>query len=169
MYYALGFDEMAIRQQLSYDGEKITGRIDYGGMAKEPKHVLAKSALFCLATEINGHKAFPIAYILTAGIKAAVLAEFMQKCISAVNSANGEVVSISFDGLPANFSAATNLGACFSIQDGIKPSIEYADVNQPEKVRITNIVPDACHMMKLVRNNWEKCETLYNGDGQVCQ
>lgn len=143
----------------------MQGRIDYGGLAPEPKHVMAKSALFCLATEINGNKAFPLAYILTAGIKAPVLAEVMKKCISAVEQANGKVLSISFDGLPANLAAVASLGASLNVEEGVSSKIQFtgSDGNHHH----CNVIPDACHMMKLLRNNWEKIGVIYNGDKKV--
>lgn len=80
---------MAIRQQLLFDGEKMIGTTDYGKILPTANKELAKSALFCMATELNGNKSFPMAYILTNGLKAALLAEFVKSCILAVNHSRG--------------------------------------------------------------------------------
>lgn len=170
IYYSLAFDEMYIRQQVIYEAKTGTmiGRIDYGGLSKEPQHVLAKSALFCLATEINGTKSFPLMYILTAGIKCDALAEVIKKCILAVEKQNGRVYTISFDGLPANFAAVQKLGACLDVTAGIQPTIQFTTDEVPARSNHCHVVPDACHMLKLVRNNWKRKGIFFNGDGKVC-
>lgn len=109
IYYSLAFDEMAIRQQLLFDGKKMVGTTDYGKILRNEEKGLAKSALFCMATELNGKKSFPIAYILTSGLKSALMAEFVKYCIAAVHDAGGNVLSIKFDGLRSNFTAMEQL------------------------------------------------------------
>lgn len=169
MYYSLAFDEMSIREQVIFNGEKMIGKVDYGGLVQEPENQMAKSALFCLVTEINGSKSFPLMYLLTNGVKADVLATAMKACISTVNNSNGTVLSISFDGLPANLSAVKKLGACLDPDKGINPQIEFPDAQDPNKIHSCNIMPDACHMLKLVRNNWKTRSVFFNGEKKVCK
>lgn len=163
-YYSLAFDEMAIRQQLIFDGYKMVGTTDYGNILMADHNGLAKSALFCLATEINGRKSFPLAYILTNGLKSVLMAEFVKKCIGAVSEAGGYVLSITFDGLRSNFTAMEILGANLSINDEkYKPFIE--GIGQ----RKTYLIPDASHMVKLIRNTFDRLKIMYNGDNEVHQ
>ncbi len=160
-YYSLAFDEMSIRQQLIFDGTKMVGTTDYGSILMADHDGLAKSALFCLASEINGKKSFPLAYILKNGLKSVLMAEFVKKCICAVLEAGGHVISITFDGLRSNFTAMEILGANLKIdEDDYKPFIIIAE----KKVYI---IPDASHMIKLIRNTIDRLKVMYNGDTKV--
>lgn len=153
---------MAIRQQLLFDGKKMIGTTDYGKMLLNEEKGLAKSALFCMATELNGRKSFPIAYILTSGLKAALMAEFVKSCIFALHEAGGNVLSITFDGLRSNFTAMEQLGAKLKID-----SDEYAPFLIVQGFKKVHIVPDASHMIKLVRNTLDRVKCLYNEDNDV--
>lgn len=139
----------------------MLGKTDYGGISVNENKGLAKSALFCLCTEINGRKSFPLAYILTAGLKADLFANFVKTCIENVFLVGGIVLSITFDGLRSNLTAMQKLGANLVLgSEEYKPQLQVG-------TKIIHIIPDASHMVKLVRNTMDRLKKIYNGDGQV--
>jgi len=126
----------------------MIGTVDYGKILPSEDKGLAKSALFCMATKLNGRKSFPIAYVQTSGLKAVLMAEFVKACIFAVQDAGGHVLNMEFDGLRSNFTAMELLGANLIIDsDDFKPFVCL----RGSKV---HIVLDASHMIKLVRILW---------------
>ncbi|CAL8133209.1 unnamed protein product [Orchesella dallaii] len=161
-YYSVSCDEMAIRTDIVFNREKLIGYVDGGGLThvQDPSEH-AKNAFFVVATEINGGKSIPIAYILTRGLRASQITEIITKCLVAMHNAGGEVISITFDGLPANFKAMENMGANFELgTDKFKTFIEH-----PATKDKVYIMPDSSHMFKLVRNNFKACKILRNGSG----
>lgn len=165
-YYGLAFDEMAIRHQIIYDGEKMVGLADYGGLSAAPPPDFAKSALFCYATEVDGSKSFPIAYILTSKLGTQTLADFMSACISAVKNAGGIPMTVSCDGLRTNIAALSLLGANFKVDTDEFSPIIYNTCGEDQRTEHF-VMPDASHMVKLARNTLDACKTLYNADGKV--
>lgn len=167
-YYALSFDEIHIRQQVLFNGKKLVGFIEYGDIAKDinfDKEQQAKSALFIVATEINGNKRLPIGYILTAGLDAELMSTVIKSSLTKMSEAEARVLTITFDGLPANFAATEKLGAVLDISsDDIQPYIIH-----PETRSKVYIIPDVVHMFKLLRNAFKKCGRFMDMDGNVSQ
>ncbi|ODM99579.1 DNA transposase THAP9 [Orchesella cincta] len=155
---------MAIRVQILHKDNKIVGFVDGGGLTSfknTAEH--AKNAFFVVATEINGNKSIPIAYILTRGLQASQITDVLAKCLHAMHNAGGKVISITFDGLPANFKAMESMGANFELgTERFKTFIEHPSTNE----RIY-LMPDSSHMFKLVRNNFKACKILKNGKDEV--
>lgn len=69
------------------------------------------------------------------------------------------MVSLTFDGLSSNFSACKHLGANFQMEK-LSPHI----YNPVDKSKIY-LMPDACHMIKLVRNFMASEQVFHNGAG----
>lgn len=77
----------------------------------------------------------------------------------------GKVLTITFDGLPANFAAVEKLGAKLDIDtDDVQPYI----IHPTNKAKIY-ILPDPVHMFKLVRNTFKTCGKFMDIDGNVSQ
>lgn len=168
IYYALSFDEISIRQQVIFHGNKLMGFVNYGNIAKEittEPDLQAKSALFIVATEINGTKRFPIGYILTAGLDSILMSTVIKASLSKMAEVGGKVLTITFDGLPTNFAAVEKLGAKLDINMGdIQPFIIH-----PTNKSKVYIMPDPVHMFKLLRNTFKKCGRLMDIHGNVSQ
>ncbi|ODM87107.1 DNA transposase THAP9, partial [Orchesella cincta] len=152
MYYSLAFDEVAIRRHFGMFKGKVTGFVDYGGISVEddPKKE-ARNALFCLATEINGSKSFPVAYILTNGLTANTMKKFISTCVNAVRETGGIVTNITFDGHRSNLRAAELLGARLNGRDP-----EFRPFFDTEDMAHVYVIPDASHMYKLLKEYVEK-------------
>lgn len=166
MYYALTVDEIHIRKQIIHKDDGFVGYVDYGGITEveeENKKTIASAALFVLATCINGKHKVPICYVLTSGLKANVLADILGASLRHMKSADSNVLSVTFDGLPSNFKAMNLLGANMNLNDvNFRPYLLIE--NSLLKV---NAAPDVCHMMKLLRNLFKKFGVLKNYRGQV--
>lgn len=157
MFYAIIADEVHIRQQIIAHGSGFIGYVDYGDMA-ESVYVdkEASAALFIMASEINGHHKIPLGYILTNGIKAKVLSNVLQRTIQKMNEVKARILSITFDGLPANLKAVELLGARMDyMASDFSPYIW----NVPMQSKIY-VILDASHMIKLMRNLFKEYGTL---------
>lgn len=162
--YSLAFDEIHIRRQIIFRNGRFTGFVDYGGLSNENKTgVEATAALFCVATEVNGNKTFPIAYILTSGLSAILLHNFIDHCIGAVEAETATVLSVTFDGLRANFKAAESLGAVLDItSDEFAPF--FASSYSKKSIYV---YPDPLHMYKLLRNCFSQAFVFFDENGNV--
>jgi len=65
---ALMIDEMAIRQQMEFDGKKFYGHCDIGDNIASDESSIAKEALVFLVVGINKLWKMPIAYFLINGM-----------------------------------------------------------------------------------------------------
>ena len=61
-------DEMAIRQQLEWDGNKFRGYIDMGTCLDDDSMPLAKEALTFMVVGVNDSFKVPIGYFLIDGL-----------------------------------------------------------------------------------------------------
>jgi hypothetical protein len=141
----------------------MTGYVDYGNLRSTTKAVVATCALFVLATEINGNLKVPIAYLLTNGCDAELLVLVISNALEKMHENGGTVLNITFDGLPANFSAAEKLGADLNVFS----STFKTYMNHPSTNSKVYFIPDACHMIKLMRNTLQEYQALSDGDGKV--
>ncbi len=162
--YSLAFDEIHIRRQIVFRNGHFTGFVNYGGLSIEKKiGVEATAALFCVATEVNGNKSFPIAYILTSGLSSMLLHNFIDHCIGAVEAEAATVLSVTFDGLRANFKAAESLGAVLDItSDEFAPFFSSAFSN-----KTIYVYPDPLHMYKLLRNCFSQVFVFFDANDNV--
>ena len=165
IYYALAFDEIHIRKQITFCKDSMTGFVNYGGIltkvSKEDKE--ATTALFIMASEINGSKKFPIGYVLLNGLDAQELSKIVQAFLIKMDEHGGRVLTITFDGLRANFSAMELLGANLNVESrDFQPFIFH-----PTSKHRIYLIPDPVHMFKLLRGTWEKFQVLFNEEGEV--
>jgi len=158
-------DEVSIRRQVIFNEGQLKGYIDYGNFdVVKPSEKDAKNAIFVMATQVNGQQKTPLAYILTNGIDSDLMSSIVKESLKKMFQANAHVLSTTFDGLRANLSAIEKLGGNICLDDPqYRPYINHpSDPNL--KVYIT---PDACHMVKLIRNCLEYYETFLDPDGNV--
>lgn len=87
-------------------------------------------------------------------------AEILKSLLRVIGDTGAEVLSLTFDGASSNITMAEILGANFD-PSNFKPFFENPYTNQ----RI-HIFLDACHMVKLLRNNWESKGIFYDENGE---
>lgn len=86
----------------------------------------------------------PVAYFLTAGVKAGEKAALIKQVILLVSKTGAKVVGLVYDGLVTNIAAARALGANFR---KMKPY--FVNPHSDDKIYL---FPDACHSLKSARN-----------------
>lgn len=173
LYANMIFDEMAIHQhsQWNPNKRKFDGFIDMGVPATEDKPLaLAKDALVFLISGVEEDFKIPVSYFLTNGLIAEERVALVNEVLIRLAEIGIVVVSITFDGLPANLAMCKVLGANFDAEEAyiLDPT------NRDHRIYITL---DAAHMLKLIRNclgsrnlvdsdgksiQWNFIELLYN-------
>ena len=158
---ALMMDEIAIRQQVEWDGKKLRGYVDYGtGIDDDGVHV-AREALTLLVVGINHSFKIPVGYFLIDGLNGTGRANLIVQCLKKLHEAGVVIVSLSFDGEASNFSMATNLGCNFEWNLNFKTSFSHPVTQEP-----VHIFLDPCHMLKLVRGTFAERKSMVDCDGE---
>lgn len=158
---SLCFDEMALRRCIEWDGKKYSGFVNCGQKTDESDNLpVAKETLVFMLTCLNGSWKFPIGYFLVDGVTAEQKAELVKLCIDLVSECGIDIVSVTFDGCPANFSMAKILGCQIDDGEQINPVFYH-------KGRKVAIFPDPSHMLKLVRNTLGDKGFLKDGEGNT--
>lgn len=111
---------------------------------------------------VNDSWKLPLAHYFTNKFTGDEKANVLKQLLFKINETGAEVMSLTFDGAPNNFSMATALGVDFS-----NPSLdkEYSFKN-PATQKPIFIILDICHMIKLVRNIFGLKWVLYDKDNK---
>ena len=145
---ALMMDEVAIRQQIEWDGKKFVGYIDMGTGLDDDSMPVAKEALTFMVVGVNDLFKVPVEYFLIDGLGGTERANLVTHCLSRLHDAGVLVVSLTFDGCAANLSMLRNLGCNLDVLSSdfrtcFKHPVSDYDVC---------VFLDPCHMLKPVRN-----------------
>jgi hypothetical protein len=147
------FDSMAIKQQITWSGEKhkYIGFCDYGNaVSLKNNDVEAKEALVFLLVSLKRAWKWPIAYFLVNKTSLAILCQLIKNVLILCREYNLRVHSVTFDGDACNCSAINMLGAEIFTEDyrQIKNSFPCSS----DENRNIKIILDPCHIVKLTRN-----------------
>lgn len=156
----VSLDEMSIRQHLQWNGKQTVGYVNIGQHLDADNVPLAKDVLVFMVTSLNGSWKIPVGYFLTNGVNGEQRSTLLQNCVHLLKECGLHVVSITFDGCPSNLAMARNLGAKFDSADDIRPKINIEGVD-------IVICPDACHMLKLVRNTLADKKEMFNAENKL--
>jgi hypothetical protein len=160
----LMMDEVAIRQQLDWDGKRYHGYIDMGTEIDNDSLPMAKEALVFMVVAVNDHFKLPVGYFLINGLGALERANLIKQCLTKLNDVGVNVVSLTFDGAASNLSMASLLGC--NLNDA-----QSADFNTSFSHPVTNdavvILPDPCHMLKLVRNTLTDKKSVVDDQNKI--
>lgn len=158
---AVSFDEMAIRQHISWlhHKKKFSGYIDFGTTvhATDPLPI-ATQAIVIMVNGLNAELSVPVAYFYINALIAQEKAIMIATVLKALTKIGIRVLSITSDGLFTNPAAYEILGASI---DGKKPYFLNPDTD--EKVFV---LYDAPHMIKRIRNCLSDARTLHDSNGQ---
>ncbi|KAG8173931.1 hypothetical protein JTE90_014540 [Oedothorax gibbosus] len=113
LFFALVFDEMAIRQHVEFDGSKFHGYIDVGVEIDDDALPIAREAMVFMVVCINAHFKIPVGYFLCSGLTSEQKANLLQHCLIQLHDHHVNIVSCTFDGLSSNLSMAKQLGCNF--------------------------------------------------------
>lgn len=153
-------DEMAIRKNIMYsDAEKtFYGAITYGSRTNNECFEVAKNAIVFMIAGVNVNFNIPVAFHFIKELNASERAELLKDVITQVTSIHIRLISVTFDGLPANISMCRSLGASFNQKD-FRPFFYW-----PDETNKVYVILDPSHMLKLARNAIGSYKTLYDGE-----
>lgn len=158
---SLMMDEVAIRQQLEWDGSRYQGYIDMGTNLDSDSMPLAKEALTFMVVAVNDTFKLPVGYFLIDGLGGLERASLVNQCLSRLHDVGVTVVSLTFDGAAANLSMIKTLGCNLDVfSDEFKTSFKHPNTSDGVFVFL-----DPCHMLKLIRNTLGDKKSVVDGDG----
>lgn len=142
-------DEMSIRRQIEWTGQKFSGYVDIGTKLDSDILPEAKEVLVFMLVCVNSSWKIPVGYFFLDGLTGIEKAELVKRCLEFIHESGVTVTSLTFDGAPVNFTMASYLGADFKNVQNIKSSFPH-----PITAEEIFIFLDPCHMIKLVRNTF---------------
>lgn len=115
-----------------------------------------------MLVSLNGHFKTPVAYYFIKSLTAEVRANIMKELLTILYE-NGitDVRSITFDGASSNLSMVKQLGA--NLQNIEKESF----FEHPVSKEPIFVVPDACHMLKLIRNTLSEYDLVDKENNRI--
>lgn len=113
--------------------------------------VATEALVFCVSG-ITGTWKLPIAYYLTDGLSASTKTELIRECLKQTYECGADVISITFDGLFANFKCARELGCDFDVDETEKANstterlVDDVDNDRSSRSIDTDVVADATNV-----------------------
>ena len=145
---ALMMDEVAIRQQVEWDGSKFVGYTDMGTGLDDDSTPVAKEALTFMVVGVNDSFKLPVAYFLIDGLGGTERANLVTQCLSKLHDIGVTIISLTFDGCSANLAMVKHLGCNLEVLGAdFKTCFKH-----PSSDHNVYVLLDPCHMLKLVRN-----------------
>ena len=152
----LMLDEMAIRKHIQF------GFVDVGNGQQDDSAPMAKDALVLMVVSVNASWKIPVAYFLMDGMSGPERANVIRECLLRLHATGVQVVSLTCDGPSCHFSMFNDIGADLSLNT----STFQTSFPHPSDTSIrVNILLDACHMLKLVRNTLVDRGVLFAAEG----
>lgn len=151
------FDEMAIRKQTEWDGQRSFGFVDVGDGGNSD--IVATQVLVFMAVSINRSWKIPLGYFPITSLNATQKKQLILHCVENVLDSGAEVAGITFDGASVNLTAMKLLGCDLS-----ESRYDYSFHLDNDDTKIA-ILPDPCHMLKLVRNALCDLKVFLDVDG----
>ncbi|XP_030762132.1 uncharacterized protein LOC115886942 [Sitophilus oryzae] len=127
----LVMDEMSIRRQVEWTGQKFTGYVDIGTNIDDDTLPEAREALVFMLVCINGSWKVPVGYILIDGLSSSEKAGLVNKCLRFVHESGIVVTSFTFDSAATNLSMCEKLGADFSDPLNLKSWFAHPITHDP--------------------------------------
>ena len=162
---SLMLDEMSIKKDVCFDGERFRGYVDIGNEVEDDSLPCAKEALVFMVVCVNSSWKVPCAYFFIDGLSGADRANLIKICIQRLSDIGIRVISVTCDGPQAHFKMFKVLGATLD-PPNINPSFPHP--NCEESYRVFALF-DICHMLKLVRNTLAEYGVLLDDENkQIC-
>ncbi|KAF4514120.1 UNVERIFIED_CONTAM: hypothetical protein B566_EDAN019065 [Ephemera danica] len=167
---SLSLDDIALKEHIDFDGHKVSGYVDMGDNYFDDtdteeilSHVKATHACTFMVTCLNDTWKIPCGYFFIKSLGGTDRAALTTECINMLEDLGLEVEALTFDGHASNIAMAHELGASLHDPFNIKPFFP----NPSDPSRRINIILDACHMVKLVRNCLGEHKVLFDENGDV--
>ncbi len=158
----LVFDEVSIRKKIEWSGKRFIGCVDIGTGA-EPDDLTppATEALVIMVVAIDNCWKISIGYFLIAHLNADEKVSILNNAFYKLFKVGVIVANVTCDGLAANFSTLSKLGANFD-----PSSFCCTFPNPANPSHKVTVMLDACHLLKLARNTLSDYKVLIDPDGQ---
>jgi len=152
LQFGIQADDMSIKKSIEWDGQQYHGLVDIGmdrinnndfSDDREATYVFV-----IMLVALNAHFKTPISFYFIRSLTAEERANIITNNLI-ILSDNGikDVRSITFDGAASNISMIQKLGIPNIKEDLNKTSFDHSITKEP-----IYVIPDACHMIKLIRN-----------------
>jgi hypothetical protein len=136
--------------------------VDFGTGINDDSLPEATDALVFMAVSVNSGWKVPCGYFLVNGLTGEQKANLTKECITKLHEVGVKVVSFTCDGPTSHQAMLKLLGAQLS-PDNLQAYFQHP-CDPKAKVYI---FPDACHMIKLVRNTMSDWKVLKDKDGNA--
>lgn len=166
VYYCLTLDSMCIRNLVQWDAatQRLIGQVDIGtGDLNIENDKPASEALVFMLNALNSRIKTTVGYFLIKSITGSTLANLVTECLWKCHDIGAKVVCITCDGAGNNQAMAIHLGA------SLHPAALRGTFLHPADNSVIYYMPDAVHMIKLLRNALGDMKTLvYDDCKKVC-
>jgi len=147
--------DIAIRKQVEWYKNEYVGYINFGKHMNDTDLPKASNVV----VGVNSHWKIPIVYYFIDSLNSMERANIVNDTLTFLHETGVLVTSITFDGLRSHFVMATPLGAKLNIND----NLQIYFLHPVSKMKIF-VIFDPCHMLKLIRNTFEKLRVIVDGD-----
>ncbi|XP_059474657.1 uncharacterized protein LOC132196191 isoform X1 [Neocloeon triangulifer] len=156
-------DDMGLKAQVEYNGKKVMGYVDMGNVGKKSKDdkAQAKNALNFMIVAYNTRLIMPCGYFFIDSLSGKERAELLKECIVKLENLGVQIESVTFDGAASNITMASVLGANLDSFEKLNPTFP----NPADPTRNVNVLLDAVHMLKLLRNTLGDKKLLFDSSG----
>lgn len=166
LYCNLSFDEIHIRTQVEWVGDKAYGYVDFGD--EKESDVIATQVLVFMLVCVNKNWKMPLGYFPISSINSSQKVNLIHHCLENIYEAGDSkltVIGLTFDGAPNNIATANLLG-CKTTFPELNPNFIY-ECKADSTIKNLLVFPDPCHMLKNIRNCLADTGPLLNGNGEV--
>lgn len=140
---------------------KEYGYIDIGKDSEKDEMPQAENALVFMLVCVNGGWKIPVSHYFVKALSGQKQAKLTEEILTRLSETGVKVTSVTFDGLQANFTMCKHLGATISAENPMDAYFLHPVSKEP-----ISIVPDGCHVLKLIRNAFAY-QDMHDADGNI--
>lgn len=129
------------------------------GLGNDDSSQMATQAYVFMLVAINDSWKLPLAYFFIDSIKADMKANLIKIALEKCHKIGVQIHSVTFDGCKSNIATMKNLGCVLDDFKNLKTDFKHPSADYNVVVFL-----DACHMIKLIRNNFESKKVIYTAD-----
>jgi len=161
IYCSLLMDEISIRKHVEWDGYTYHGYNNFGSEIQNETMEEATECFVLMVVGINASWKIPVGYFLCNHLNSSQKVNLVRRCIDVITETGLKIVSLTFDGCAVNLSMAKALGCVLDANPAnIITSFNVHNHN-------VNVIFDAAHMIKLIRNTFGEKIILIDHSGGV--
>ena len=158
-------DAMSLRKHIDYNQhtKEFSGYVDLGD--KADTDVEASEVLVFMLVGLSYGWKSPIAYYFSNSLNAVTQKQLVVHALESLYNKGFKTLAITLDGHATNMSMCTLLGADTHCKSSSSSPTSITPL--PGQTHTTYVCPDACHMIKLMRNTMEAYGGFRTTDGIV--